>query len=126
MQSTQTSDRDVRRITPTMRRMLYIAATLVFIAGIQLFVLTEHTDRFFAWTIGVPLTAAFLGAGYWANARGRVPGLDLHHAHDHRNVPASGRVPHRELLGVGLVRDLLHRAGGARRHSDPAVPCAGR
>jgi hypothetical protein len=49
-----------------MRRMLYIAATLVFIAGIQLFVLTERTDRFFAWTIGVPLTAAFLGAGYWA------------------------------------------------------------
>jgi hypothetical protein len=49
-----------------MRRMLLIASVLVCIAGFQVFVLTEHTDRFFAWTIGFPLTAAFLGAGYWA------------------------------------------------------------
>ena len=39
---------------------------LVFVAGIQLFVLSEDTDGYFAWTIGVPLSAAFLGAGYWA------------------------------------------------------------
>ncbi|HEY7465725.1 MAG TPA: hypothetical protein VIB47_03450 [Dehalococcoidia bacterium] len=38
---------------------------LVFLAGIQLYILSEKTDRYFAWTIGVPLTAAFLGAGYW-------------------------------------------------------------
>ncbi len=53
-------------------------------AGLQLFVGTESTDRFFAWTIQPPLTAAFLGAMYlgalvltafaarekaWANAR---------------------------------------------------------
>ncbi|HLF78842.1 MAG TPA: hypothetical protein VJB57_15290 [Dehalococcoidia bacterium] len=38
---------------------------LVFLAGIQLYILTEETHRYFAWTIGVPLTAAFLGAGYW-------------------------------------------------------------
>jgi hypothetical protein len=50
-----------------MRRLLIIAGALVFLAGVQLFVLTEHTDRFFAWTIDVPLTAAFLGAGYWAS-----------------------------------------------------------
>lgn len=35
-------------------------------AGFLLFVLTEHTDRFFSWTIEPPLTAAFLGACYWA------------------------------------------------------------
>jgi hypothetical protein len=47
--------------------MLLIASVLVFIVGIQLFILTEYTDRFFAWTIQPPLTAAFLGAAYWAS-----------------------------------------------------------
>jgi hypothetical protein len=50
-----------------MRWMLLIASGLVFIVGIQLFILTEYTDRYFAWTIKPPLTAAFLGAGYWAS-----------------------------------------------------------
>lgn len=47
--------------------LLWIAGGLVFLAGLQLFVFTERTDRFFAWTIDPPLTAAFLGAGYWAS-----------------------------------------------------------
>ncbi len=29
--------------------------------------LTEQTDRYFAWTVSPPLTAAFLGAGYAAS-----------------------------------------------------------
>ena len=49
-----------------MRWMLWVAAFFVLCAGVQLFVLSSHTDRFFAWTIGTPLIAAFLGAGYWA------------------------------------------------------------
>jgi len=44
----------------------FVALPLLLIAGIQLYVLTEHTDVYFAWTIALPLTAAFLGAGYWA------------------------------------------------------------
>lgn len=44
----------------------FVALPLLFIAGIQLYVLSESTDVYFAWTIAVPLTAAFLGAGYWA------------------------------------------------------------
>jgi len=39
---------------------------LLFIAGVQLFVLSEQTDTYFAWTFGSPLAAAFMGAGYWA------------------------------------------------------------
>src|SRR5581483_8101942 len=39
---------------------------LLFVAGVQLFVLSEHTDVYFSWAIQLPLTAAFLGAGYWA------------------------------------------------------------
>jgi hypothetical protein len=57
----------IRPITTGMRWMLLIASGLVFIVGIQLFILSEYTDRFFAWTIKPPLTAAFLGAGYWAS-----------------------------------------------------------
>jgi len=39
---------------------------LLFIAGVQLFILSEQTDLYFAWTIPLPFTAAFMGAGYWA------------------------------------------------------------
>jgi hypothetical protein len=49
-----------------MRIMLYVASGLVFAVGITLFLLTEQTERYFAWTIAVPLTAAFLGGAYWA------------------------------------------------------------
>ncbi|MGZ5339512.1 MAG: hypothetical protein ACXWEE_07930 [Thermoleophilaceae bacterium] len=54
--------------SPAMRRMLYVAGCFVLIAGFQLFVLTDRTEDFFAWTIDPPLTAAFLGAGYWSSA----------------------------------------------------------
>jgi len=46
--------------------LFYAASVLVLIAAWQLFVLTDHTDRFFAWTIGIPLTAAVDGAFYLA------------------------------------------------------------
>ena len=75
---------------PLMRAALYLGSFLVFLAGIQLFVLTERTDHYFAWTIANPMTAAFLGAFYWtaiplaflsarqrvwAHARVGVPGV---------------------------------------------------
>ena len=57
----------IRVLAPGMRRLLLVAGLLVFIAGVQLFVFSERTADYFAWTIDVPLTAAFLGAGYWAS-----------------------------------------------------------
>ena len=57
----------IEPLTPAMKRILLAASALVFLAGFQLFVLTEHTDLYFAWTIQPPLTAAFLGAGYFAS-----------------------------------------------------------
>src|SRR5712691_1213878 len=86
---------EVRPFRPTLRGMraaFLVGCVLVSLAGIQLYLLTDHTDRFFAWTIGVPLTAAFLGAFYltslalalgsasrrlWANAPVGVPGVEL-------------------------------------------------
>lgn len=58
----------IRSLTPSMRWLLLIGSLLAFIAGLQLFVLSEQTSSFFAWTIDVPLTAAFLGAIYWAGS----------------------------------------------------------
>lgn len=65
--SPSTADGGVRHLLPGMRYLLVVAGVLVFIAGLQLFVFSEETARYFAWTIDPPLTAAFLGAGYWAS-----------------------------------------------------------
>ena len=80
----------VKRLTKPMRRLLYVAASLVLLAGLDLSVLTDHTDRYFAWTVTPGLTAAFLGAGYlgafflevlaareqeWARARIAAPAV---------------------------------------------------
>jgi hypothetical protein len=64
---------DPSRITtkpllPGMRLLLVLATTLVLLAGVQLFVFAEQTDRWFAWSVDPPITAAFLGAAYWASA----------------------------------------------------------
>ncbi|HUF38038.1 MAG TPA: hypothetical protein VMN57_05905 [Anaerolineales bacterium] len=78
--------------TPAMRRMLLLAAILVVIIGMSAFSLPTRTGVYFSWTIGSPLTAAFLGGSYlaafvlellasreklWANARVAVPAVFL-------------------------------------------------
>jgi hypothetical protein len=63
----QTTPTELRRVTRGMNILLFIAAGLVFAAGFQLFILTEATDKYFSWTITPFLTAAFLGASYWAS-----------------------------------------------------------
>ena len=55
-----------RPLVPGMRRLLFTAAVLVLLAGVQLFVFTGRTGHWFAFTVADPLSAAFLGAGYWA------------------------------------------------------------
>jgi peptidoglycan/LPS O-acetylase OafA/YrhL len=47
---------------------LRVSAGLAVIAGLLLFVGATRTDDYFSWTIAPPLTAAFLGAAYWAAA----------------------------------------------------------
>jgi hypothetical protein len=51
-----------------MRWLLVAAGFLVLLAGFQLFILTEYTDRYFAWTIQPFIAAAFLGGGYFASS----------------------------------------------------------
>ena len=49
-----------------LRRFYSVAIVLVTSVGFFTFVLSEDTKRLFAWTINPPLTAAFLGANYFA------------------------------------------------------------
>jgi hypothetical protein len=49
-----------------MRALLVAFSVLTALAVGALFVLSTATDRYFAWTIEPPLTAALLGAGYAA------------------------------------------------------------
>ncbi len=49
-----------------MRALLVVFGVLTFLAVAALFVRPETTDRYFAWTIRPPLTAAVLGAAYLA------------------------------------------------------------
>lgn len=51
-----------------LRLLLLVAAALVFLAGLQLFVFPRRTADWFAWTIEPPMTAVFLGAAYWSAA----------------------------------------------------------
>lgn len=57
-----------RDANSTICKALVAGSAVSVVAGVQLFILAEHTERFFAWTIGVPLSAAFMGAFYWAGA----------------------------------------------------------
>jgi hypothetical protein len=52
--------------SPGLRWFFGVSAVLAVIAGIELFIGASETDRFFSWTIDPPLTAAFIGAAYWA------------------------------------------------------------
>lgn len=60
------------------RAILFAAAFLVFLAGLQLFVFPLRTADWFAWTIGEPMTAVFLGAAYWSSAVLEVSGARSH------------------------------------------------
>jgi len=81
---------DFKPSLPITRGWLNLATAVEIIAMLQLYIFSESTDKFFAWTIQVPLTAAFLGAGFgagfilvflyrnetlWANARVALPGV---------------------------------------------------
>lgn len=65
---------DAAPLLPAMRRLLLLAAFLVFLAGLLLFVFPLRTADWFAWTVDPPMTAVFLGAAYWSSAVLEVAG----------------------------------------------------
>ena len=56
----------MRPLTPRLRLTLEVFAGLALIAGALLFLGATRTDAWWSWTIVPPLTAATLGAFYWA------------------------------------------------------------
>jgi len=54
-----------RQTTPLMRFALLLGALLTFLAGVQLFVLTDHTTDWFAWTVNAGSAATIIGGFYW-------------------------------------------------------------
>lgn len=57
----------IRPVTRELRWTLYLVSALLSLAGISTLVLANQTEDLFAWTIMPPLTAAFMGGGYWAS-----------------------------------------------------------
>ncbi|HEY1238378.1 MAG TPA: hypothetical protein VGE91_08565 [Solirubrobacterales bacterium] len=53
-------------LTPRLRLILDVFAGLALIAGALLFFGATNTEMWWSWTIAPPLTAATLGAFYWA------------------------------------------------------------
>jgi hypothetical protein len=56
----------MRPVTPRLRLTLEVFAGLALIAGALLFLGATRTDAWWSWTIVPPITAATLGAFYWA------------------------------------------------------------
>ena len=57
----------VRPVTGALRVWLVVVSALLLGVSLSLLVFTDQTDRYFAWTVSPPLTAAVLGAGYGAS-----------------------------------------------------------
>jgi hypothetical protein len=103
----------VRPLAPAMRWLLFVAAVLVFLAGFQLFVLTERTGTYFAWTIANPLAAAFLGASYWASLSiEALAGRQAAWAHARIAVPAVLVFTVLTLVATLLHLDKFHFGSG--------------
>jgi len=64
----QTAAHVIKPVTLLTRLILILSALLAIIAGIQLYIFTDFTATWFAWTIAAPLSATFIGAGYWTGA----------------------------------------------------------
>ena len=71
-------------VIPATRRVLVAFAVLTLLATNQLLVVGAYTDRYFAWTISVRPTSAFLGAAYAAGFLLSVFALRQHRWRDVR------------------------------------------
>jgi hypothetical protein len=49
------------------RWWFFVDVFVLAAAGVQTFVLAEDTDRWFAWTVAPPVSAAVIGAGYFGS-----------------------------------------------------------
>jgi hypothetical protein len=105
----------IQPIHSWMRAILYLAGALVFISGFQLFVLSDFTAQYFAWTVKPSLTAATLGAAYWASCV-------LEFAAARKRIWAHARIAVPAVLlftSLTLVVTILHADRFHLADSDP-------
>lgn len=93
-----------------LRATLLVVGALLLLAGISTFVFAERTDDLFAWTIQPPLTAAFMGAGYWATIAlvvlaARAPTWE----HARIAFPSTNLFALLVLVATGLHFDRFHQ-----------------
>ena len=98
------SPSSVTPVTTSARIFMWAAFVFVAAAGVSLFLLSERTSEFFAWTIKPPVTAAFLGCGYLAVAT--ALGLGLRES-DWARVRVGVWVVATGLVSI-LIATLLH------------------
>jgi hypothetical protein len=59
---------DTRSVARLVSLGLAVLTVALIAVGLPVVVAPARTDRYFAWTIDIPLSAAFLGAAYWTAA----------------------------------------------------------
>ncbi len=95
----------IKPVIPAMRWLLFVAGLLVLGAGNSLFLFSERTGEYFAWTIGNPLIAAFLGAAFWSSCA-----LELLSARERAWSRARLAVPAVMVFTMlTLIATLVHR-----------------
>ncbi len=98
-----------QRVSIYNRLLLGIISILVFLAGVQLYLLSAQTDRFFAWTIALPLSAALIGAGYWSALVSSLLALREEYWKDIRSSLPSAITATTLLLAATLIHlDKFH------------------
>ena len=85
------------------RAFLLAATPLAFAGGCQVALLSGHTDKFWAWTIALPITAIFIGASFLATSVLFAWGLLQREWIRARAVVAGG-----PFVTVGLLVATLH------------------
>lgn len=108
---------------PALRRWFEIDVVVLAVAGVQTFVLATTTDRWVAWTVSPPLSAAVLGAGYLASIVMVVEARNARRWVDARVVLVSTFVFTALTLAVTLLHlDRFHLdAGGAAARAAAVV-----
>jgi hypothetical protein len=85
------------------RAFLWVATPLAFLGGMQVTLLAEHTETYWAWTIAVPISAIFIGASFSATAVLFAWGLQQREWIRVRAVVSGG-----PFVTVGLLVATLH------------------
>jgi hypothetical protein len=111
----------VKPVTLFTRLVFILAALLAIIAGIQLYIFTDYTEHWFAWTIAAPLSAAFLGAGYWTGATLLLIGLTQRAWADVRVAIAAVAV----FIPSMLLTTFLHLDRFHLTNAEPSALIAG-